>query len=1066
MEEVVLNNKIIPPYVRRHFIERKEVTEKLKNYHLYPLTLVHAGPGFGKSITVSMFLQTIQQPVAWYNMDEDEETFHFMKYMIYAIREKIASFGNVCLKKMNDSAYQATEEENLSVWFSFLNALSQLTSPLVMVLDDIHFIQNHQEIRKLFELLIRHLPKKIHLFLISRNIPPGKELSTMMIKHQILEISQKDLSFSLGEISGLFVESYKYPMDQEDLSRIFEKTEGWVIAIQMIWQGLVRDLTLDQMWKSPSLTMDSFFQYLATEIMERLPVHIQNFIRKTSVLSSLHIEACKYLLPEENIEDILKYLHKQNLFIQALSNQQIRYHTLFQDYILSTLTEEEKIALHRQIYGYYEQAGNIEEALRHVKQLRSIKELALFLNKYGTELLKQGKLEILQDLLSETGEKVKDQYPLLWILQADIDRLRCKYEESIKNYQKSRKESYHINNKKSYIRSLAGEARVYLDTVQPSKAESLLKEALRLSHRERSEEVADLYTLYSENQLNLGNIKVAEKLYRLSLKQQHEESLGNIEARLHLRTGRITQALQILEQKLLIEEKSNISINVRSHRETSVLLSIIFSFIGEGEKAEKTARQGIIVGQKMKSPFVEAVGWMRLAHSMQLLNPGDHQLIIESYEKSLKIMDELGVEKGKVESLMGLCLFYGFIGELDIALHYGEKGIHIAELVKDKWFANIIHLSIGIIYTHHEKFPLAKQKLMLAYQGLSSLGDQFSTTVIWMWLAYIAYQEKSWENFEIYAKQFLYYMNQGRYHFLIQRPSLFGPRDLLNFAPYLIEIKRRRLDSQGIVTNWLLEKGWLSLEFHPGYTLRIQMFGKFRVWLGEREIKEKEWQREKAKILFQLLVMRRNELLSKKWIQEILWPDYLEEQANRDFKVALNALNRALEPNRPNNTPTFFIQRHANSYAFNLASSYILDVEIFEQNVMHGLNEENDTLAYSYLQKGLSVYKGDFLPEQLSDDWTIEERERLKLLFQRGAEKMARIELERQNYSSALSWGERIIALDPTWEEAYRIMMLASIEEGNRSLAIKLFQKCKKILREEIGVDPMPELVQIYESLL
>ena len=768
-------------------------------------------------------------------------------------------------------------------------------------------------------------------------------------------IDQLDISLTPEETKILSANSFQYQLSQEEIQRIFKKTEDWIISQQLIWQALVKNHDLD-------------------ELLEKK--------------SEIHIE-----------------------------------------------------------------------------QLDEEKKLVEFLNLYGYHILKRGKIEILHNLLVSLNANVKNKHPFLWSLFADVKRQQCRFSESIADHQTAKILATKNNLKDDYIRSLVGEARVYLDTVQPSKAEPLLKEALRLGHRmERFEELSTIYALYSENQLNLGNTKIAEKLYKLSLKQQHEESLGNIEARLHLRTGRFRSALKLLEEKKEQETKLG-KTNIHSHHETSVLLAIIFSFMGQAEEAKRMAQQGIKVGKEFNARFVEAVGWMRLGHATQLAVKDDFSNSLKCYEKALNIMDELSVEKGKVEPLMGLTLLYGFIGELEQAVLYAQQGIQIAERVKDHWFTQIIHLVLGISYAHNYEYNLAKLELMESYQGLSRLGDQFSATVTLMWLGYIALKEQDWVNFEKYTGQFLLLMNQGKYHFLIQRTSFYGPRDLQKFAPFFIEIKKRRLDSQGIVTNWLMEKGWLSLDSHPGYTLRIQMLGKFSVWLGDKQLNDKDWQREKAKQLFQLLVARRFELLPKKFLQDTLWPMHTDEQQNRDFKVALNALNRALEPNRQEKAPTFFIQRHGSSYGLNLVSGYELDIELFEQQIKLGLKEKKEDIAYYLLGSSLELYSGEFLPEQFNEPWTIEERERLQLLYLRGAEKIAKIELQRKNFPQAISWGERIITLDPTWEEAYRIMLIACKESGDRSLALKLFQKCKQVLHEELGVEPMPQILEIYQSL-
>lgn len=137
----------------------------------------------------------------------------------------------------------------------------------------------------------------------------------------------------------------------------------------------------------------------------------------------------------------------------------------------------------------------------------------------------------------------------------------------------------------------------------------------------------------------------------------------------------------------------------------------------------------------------------------------------------------------------------------------------------------------------------------------------------------------------------------GEYHFLLQRPTMFTPHDVQQLMPVLIEAQRRQV-SPDYVSQLLTDLGLQNVTFHPGYTLRIQTLGQFRVWLGERELGEKSWQRGKAKQLFQLLLTKRQHLLAREEIVATLWGESDEETAARDFKVALNALNKALEPNR------------------------------------------------------------------------------------------------------------------------------------------------------------------------
>ena len=80
--------------------------------------------------------------------------------------------------------------------------------------------------------------------------------------------------------------------------------------------------------------------------------------------------------------------------------------------------------------------------------------------------------------------------------------------------------------------------------------------------------------------------------------------------------------------------------------------------------------------------------------------------------------------------------------------------------------------------------------------------------------------------------------------------------------------------------------------------LRVQTLGGFRVWCEGTEILPTAWGREKAIHLFQFFITMRRQFVHKEQIIDRLWPDMEIDKGDRDFKVALNALNRALEPHR------------------------------------------------------------------------------------------------------------------------------------------------------------------------
>lgn len=258
---------------------------------------------------------------------------------------------------------------------------------------------------------------------------------------------------------------------------------------------------------------------------------------------------------------------------------------------------------------------------------------------------------------------------------------------------------------------------------------------------------------------------------------------------------------------------------------------------------------------------------------------------------------------------------------------------------------------------------------------------------------------------------------------------------------------------------------------HPcaGAALRVQTLGGFGVWRNDSEIAATAWGREKALHLFQFFVTARRQYVHKEQIIDRLWPEIDIDRGDRDFKVALNALNKALEPDRGAREEARFTHRYGLAYGLNFDNIW-LDAEAFEQLVAAGnqaLSESTPRLqtAIDCYAAAVRLYGGDYLPERRYEDWTSAERERLQLLALNSMTALGELLLTRTPLES-LRLAQRVLAVDPVWEDAYRLQMRAFAIQRNRPLALKTYATCVKVLGEEFGVEPLPETTELYEQIL
>ncbi len=254
-------------------------------------------------------------------------------------------------------------------------------------------------------------------------------------------------------------------------------------------------------------------------------------------------------------------------------------------------------------------------------------------------------------------------------------------------------------------------------------------------------------------------------------------------------------------------------------------------------------------------------------------------------------------------------------------------------------------------------------------------------------------------------------------------------------------------------------------QLNANAALRVCTLGGFRVWLNGDDIPVAAWGREKALHLFQFLITQRmqGQRLHKEQIIERLWPELEIDGGDRDFKVALHAVNKVLEPDRKPRTEPHFIQRYETTYDLNLEDIWI-DALAFERLVAAGNQTADRTLAIDYYQHALELYQGDFLPERRYEDWSSAERERLQVLALGLMTTLARLLLSSSPLES-IRLTQHALAIDPVWENAYRIQMQAYLAQGNRPMAIRTYQQCVKALRRELDIDPLPETRAIYEQI-
>ncbi|MGD8466552.1 MAG: BTAD domain-containing putative transcriptional regulator [Anaerolineae bacterium] len=1067
LKDLVIRSQLIPPRQKKGVLRRPRLEARLAEVLDYPLTLVQAGTGYGKSTSL-VSLADVVDPLFWYTITEpDRDPLLFLAHLVCAFEREAPAWCEPVFQAVEETGGRVTPE----LLTPLLNTLtSDLEGEAVLVLDDYHLVADVPEIAALVERLVDYAPPRLHVVLSTRHVPPLEALTRWRVKGQLLSIGRTDLAFTAEEVEVLFSDEYGVPLSPEQAQTLATETEGWVIALQMVWQGLQSSGVSDVeavLGQLPA-SLDALFDYLAQDVLARQPPNVQDFLLMTSVLRQMDGAACDYLLGVEGSVDGLHELQESGLFVVSMGDDVYRYHRLFHDFLRARLRQEPQgtQALHRRAAAYFQRADQLEETVYHLLAAEEYAQAAEQIEEIGPRLVSQGRFDSLSAWINRLPEKVLSAQPGLYLLLGDVLRLRVQFDEALEHYRVAERLFATQPNRVGRSHALRGQAQVYLDTVRPLMADSLLEEALRLLEpAEHQHETADLLDKLAENKLNLGYPEEAQALHHEAGLLRAETEPGDVylEARAMVRTGRLAEAQRLLERRAEEERMAGESRPQRFHRETLLLLSLVHSLQGNAVAAERDAREGIAVGQRLHSAFVEAVGHMRLGHALQLreahpwdVEPTDTQQALVHYQHSIAQIRTFRVMRTQVEPLWGLCRAYGYSGDLLEAQRHAEEAIEIATRAGDEWIRNLVQGTLGAGCALSGQWDQADEWLAVAAEGFAQVGDPHGQAAALLWLALSAWRQGDGDRAAQHLSHLLPLARQQECDALLTRPTFLGLQGGQAAIPLLLEARARGIEIR-YAERLLDTLGVAGVEYHPGYGLAVQTLGSFAVWRGTEPVTARDWQREKARQIFQLLLTYRGQWFYREQIVDHLWPHLPPDAAERDFKVALNALTKALEPQRPRGAPSFFVVRRGTVYGLNPAAHIVVDTDDFQR--LAGSDE------VAALRQALALYEEDYLPDSLYEDWSAAERQRLRHLYLTTAERLARHLLQDGSWHEIIEICQVILARDNCWEAAYRLLMQVYAAQGNHTLLHSTYQRCSATLQEELGLEPSPSTQALFERL-
>jgi ATP/maltotriose-dependent transcriptional regulator MalT len=350
---------LVPALPGRH-VPRPRLHAALDAAAGLPLTIVVGVPGAGKSVMLESWLRDRPglRPI-WLSCDaRDADPVTFWLALSATLTQAWPG------RWLDVADLLAEKEPDLDdVAIAVVNDLADLGEPVVLVIDDFQFAA---AAAPSLSTLIGRLPAGCRVVVTSRT-EPQLALHRLRAYGQLLEVRDPELRLTGAEVAAV-IKEFEVDLDQAETELLTTRTEGWMAGVQMAAVSLRDQPDPGRFLADLAETPRAITDFLGTEVLDRQPDQIRDFLLATSVLDTLDAESCTAVTERSEADGLLAGLKERNLFLIELGRGVHRYHQLFADLLRYRLRAEDpdrEHVLHRRAAAFFAGTGDTENAIGH-----------------------------------------------------------------------------------------------------------------------------------------------------------------------------------------------------------------------------------------------------------------------------------------------------------------------------------------------------------------------------------------------------------------------------------------------------------------------------------------------------------------------------------------------------------------------------------------------------------------------------------------------------------------------------------------------------------------------------
>lgn len=360
----LITAKVHPAMQRADLLQRDPLTSRLDRELSGSLTLLHAPAGYGKSTALVGWrsaLRARQLDVAWLSLDRDDnDPYQLVLYMALAL-----SVAGIALSRFGIGSDSNVGWRSARRLLNCLHgALEQHDRRVVLMLDDFEDL-SIETVDEIIDPLIRYAPSSLHIAIASRN-EASLKISDLDLRGLVHRVGAEDLRFTHEEL----VEFLHPGLDMTQVRQVFELTEGWPVAVQLLKSATRSRLSVAHLLQNLTGVGGRMAAYLSEQVFGDLSKQTRDFLRDISIVDRLDPALADFLRERDDSATFFYSLRHLDALVTPLDDAQgsYRLHPLFKDQLyeyLSLRNRDRALHLHRRAAQWFGERDRLVYSVRH-----------------------------------------------------------------------------------------------------------------------------------------------------------------------------------------------------------------------------------------------------------------------------------------------------------------------------------------------------------------------------------------------------------------------------------------------------------------------------------------------------------------------------------------------------------------------------------------------------------------------------------------------------------------------------------------------------------------------------